>query len=173
MRTHAEWDVATHIAFVTGPTSSATRRRISSAALFVNVIARIAVGGTPSSMRWAMRWVSTLVLPDPAPATTSSGPPRCTTASSWSGFKLMGELILGTLRHSHRDTGTDGRLPCHDDEGDGGNDAAAGVSAGSGGRRGRHPELGGGAARDRRRPRQRAADRRMAHPRLHRQRLVV
>src|SRR5215204_5808915 len=34
-----------------------------------------------------MRWVSTRVLPDPAPATTSSGPPRCTTASSWSGFR--------------------------------------------------------------------------------------
>ena len=33
-----------------------------------------------------MRWVSTRVLPDPAPATTSSGPSRCTTASSWSGF---------------------------------------------------------------------------------------
>ena len=44
------------------------------------------MGGTPSSMRWAMRWVSTRVLPEPAPATTSSGPPRCTTASSWSGF---------------------------------------------------------------------------------------
>ena len=34
-----------------------------------------------------MRWVSTLVLPDPAPATTSSGPPRWTTASSWSGLR--------------------------------------------------------------------------------------
>ena len=33
-----------------------------------------------------MRWVSTRVLPEPAPATTSSGPPRWTTASSWSGF---------------------------------------------------------------------------------------
>ena len=34
-----------------------------------------------------MRWVSTRVLPEPAPATTSSGPPRWTTASSWSGFR--------------------------------------------------------------------------------------
>src|ERR1700709_1338235 len=87
MRTHAEWNVLTQIAFATGPTSAATRWRISSAALLVKVIARIAVGGTPSWMRWAMRWVSTRVLPEPAPATTSSGPPRCTTASSWSGFK--------------------------------------------------------------------------------------
>ena len=42
MRTQAEWNVHTHIALVTGPTSSATRWRISSAALLVNVIARIA-----------------------------------------------------------------------------------------------------------------------------------
>ena len=82
MRTHAEWNVDTHIVLATGPTSSATRWRISSAALFVNVMARIADGRTPSWIRWAMRWVSTRVLPDPAPATTSSGPPRWTTASS-------------------------------------------------------------------------------------------
>ena len=74
MRTHAEWNVHTHIAFTTGPTSAATRCFISSAALLVNVMARMAVGGTPSWMRWAMRWVSTRVLPEPAPATTSSGP---------------------------------------------------------------------------------------------------
>ena len=29
-----------------------------------------------------MRWVSTRVLPDPAPATISSGVPACTTAST-------------------------------------------------------------------------------------------
>ena len=34
--------------------------------------ATIRDGGTPASrIRWAMRWVSTLVLPEPAPATTS------------------------------------------------------------------------------------------------------
>jgi hypothetical protein len=37
-------------------------------------------------MRWAMRWVSTRVLPEPAPATTSSGPSSWTTASSWTGL---------------------------------------------------------------------------------------
>ena len=40
-----------------------------------------------------MRWVSTLVLPDPAPATTSSGPPRWTTASSWSGLSPVNASI--------------------------------------------------------------------------------
>ena len=74
IRTQAEWNVLTHMVRATGPTSAATRWRISSAALLVNVMARICDGCTPSSMRWAMRWVSTRVLPDPAPATTSSGP---------------------------------------------------------------------------------------------------
>ena len=40
--------------------SSATRRCISSAALFVNVRARICDGATPLSMRWAMRWADCL-----------------------------------------------------------------------------------------------------------------
>ena len=79
-------------------------------------------GCTPSSIRWAMRWVSTRVLPEPAPATTSSGPPRWTTASSWSGLSPesaapdmlspvspIRELILGTGRHT-RSEGVEGRL---------------------------------------------------------------
>src|SRR6476620_7880450 len=33
-----------------------------------------------------MRWVSTRVLPDPAPATTSSGLPECTTAARCCGL---------------------------------------------------------------------------------------
>ena len=48
MRTHAEWNVDTHIFLATGPTSASTRWRISSAALFVNVIARMRNGLTPS-----------------------------------------------------------------------------------------------------------------------------
>ena len=56
-------------------------RCISSAALLVKVMARISHGrASPVAMRWATRWVSTRVLPDPAPATTSNGPPRWTTA---------------------------------------------------------------------------------------------
>ena len=83
MRTQAEWKVLTHIFFATGPTRRATRSRISSAALLVNVMARMRIGSTPCSpIRWAMRCVSTRVLPEPAPATTSSGPDAWTTASS-------------------------------------------------------------------------------------------
>ena len=76
MRTQAEWNVDTHIALALGPTSRATRSFISPAALFVNVIARTAPGATPrSAMSQAIRWVSTRVLPEPAPATMRSGPP--------------------------------------------------------------------------------------------------
>ncbi len=41
IRTQALWKVLTHITFARGPTSEATRSRISPAALLVNVIARI------------------------------------------------------------------------------------------------------------------------------------
>ena len=51
MRTQAEWKVLTHMALTTGPTSVATRSRISAAALLVNVMARIEVGWTPERTR--------------------------------------------------------------------------------------------------------------------------
>ncbi|CAM5726580.1 hypothetical protein SMICM304S_10105 [Streptomyces microflavus] len=87
MRTHALWKVMTHMALARGPTSSSTRSFISPAALLVKVIARICPGCTPrSASRWAMRWVSTRVLPEPAPATMSSGDPACTTAARCSVF---------------------------------------------------------------------------------------
>ena len=64
------------------PTSSSTRSRISAAALLVNVIARIEPGcALRSEISQAIRRVSTRVLPEPAPATTSSGAPACTTAA--------------------------------------------------------------------------------------------
>src|SRR5437667_226980 len=88
MRTHAEWNVDTHIFWATGPTSAATRPFISSAALLVKVMARISKGEMPRSViSQAIRWVSTRVLPDPAPATTRSGPPGWVTASRWTGFR--------------------------------------------------------------------------------------
>ena len=66
-----------------------SRSRISPAALFVNVIARISFGLTPTAeIRWATLWVSTRVFPEPAPAITSSGPSVCRTASRWAGFRL-------------------------------------------------------------------------------------
>ena len=84
MRRQAEWNVETHIFSAGGPTSSATRERISSAALLVNVMARIPHGGaSPVARRWAMRRVRTRVLPEPAPAMMSNGPPRCSTAARW------------------------------------------------------------------------------------------
>ena len=74
-----------------GPAGRRARRRarfISPAALFVNVIARISPGCTSrSAIRYAMRLVSTRVLPDPAPATISSGPPWCTTAARCCGLR--------------------------------------------------------------------------------------
>ena len=70
------------------PRSPSTRAAISRAALFVNVIARIANGLTPCSrIRYAIRCVRARVLPDPAPATISTGPSVCRTASACTGFR--------------------------------------------------------------------------------------
>src|SRR5215217_4411203 len=44
-----------------------------------------------------MRWVSTRVLPDPAPARISNGPSPCTTASRWGGLRpASSSSILGS-----------------------------------------------------------------------------
>src|SRR3954453_9445284 len=87
MRAHAEWNVDTHMRRATGPTSAPTRSFISAAALFVKVIARISNGDTPRSLtRYATRCVSSRVLPDPAPAITSTGPSGALTASRWTGL---------------------------------------------------------------------------------------
>ena len=76
MRAQAAWKVETHMVAATGPTRSTTRLFISAAALLVKVMARISYGpACRLSIRYAMRWVSTRVLPEPAPASTSSGPP--------------------------------------------------------------------------------------------------
>ena len=89
MRPHAEWKVRIQIARAIGPSIVIRRSRISPAALFVKVIARISFGLTPiAEIRWATRCVSTRVLPEPAPAITSSGPSVCRTASRWAGFRL-------------------------------------------------------------------------------------
>ena len=89
MRTHMLWNVDTHMPRQRGPTRPFKRSRISAAALFVNVMARISHGATSwFSMRFAMRYVSTRVLPEPAPASTSSGPSMVTTASRCGPFKL-------------------------------------------------------------------------------------
>ena len=88
MRTHMLWKVDTHMPRAPGPTSLLKRSRISAAALLVNVIARISQGCTPlSASICAMRYVSTRVLPEPAPASTSRGPSMHSTASRCAGFK--------------------------------------------------------------------------------------
>ena len=96
MRTHMLWNVDTHMPRAAGPTSAPRRSRISAAALFVNVIARIRHGATSLfSMRFAMRYVSTRVLPLPAPASTSSGPSVQRTASFWAGFRESMSIGIG------------------------------------------------------------------------------
>ena len=49
IRTQIEWKVATHMRSACGPTSVATRSRISAAALLVKVMARICPGCAPPS----------------------------------------------------------------------------------------------------------------------------
>ena len=88
MRTQAEWNVETHMIRARRPTSSSTRSFISAAALLVKVMARIEPGcALRSEIVQAMRRVSTRVLPEPAPATTSSGAPACTTAARWGSLR--------------------------------------------------------------------------------------
>src|SRR5215471_5254815 len=71
------------------PTSESTRLAISDAALLVNVTARIESGCTPTpSIKCAIRYVMTRVLPLPAPARISTGPSVVSTASRCCGFSL-------------------------------------------------------------------------------------
>ena len=96
MRTQVEWKVPHHSPSPTGPSSFSTRARISPAALFVKVTARIESGGMPQPpIRCAMRCVSTRVLPLPAPARTNKGPSVVCTARSCSGFR---PAVISSLR---------------------------------------------------------------------------
>ena len=71
------------------PTRPSTLSRISPAALLVKVMAMMFHGRTPQcSIKYAIRQVSTLVLPEPAPARISSGPSVCCTASRCCGFNF-------------------------------------------------------------------------------------
>ena len=68
-------------------TTSRCAPRISCAALFVNVTARMECGDAPCVwMTQAMRCVSTRVLPEPAPASTSTGPTGAVTAARCASF---------------------------------------------------------------------------------------
>src|SRR5580704_6264968 len=88
-RAQSEWKVESQ--GVAGGTPalrrrSATRVRISSAALLVNVTARMDSAGVPLAMRLAMRKVMARVLPVPAPARIKTGPSVVSAARRCSGL---------------------------------------------------------------------------------------
>src|SRR5579864_4670936 len=63
-------------------------------------MARISPGRAwPLRMSRARRWVSTVVLPVPAPATTSRGPAMCSTASFWRGFNSKAGAEAGAAEN--------------------------------------------------------------------------
>ena len=75
IRRQDEWKVEIHMESAASPTRVLTRDFISAAALLVKVMAKMLQGATfLASKRYAIRWVTVLVLPEPAPAKISSGP---------------------------------------------------------------------------------------------------
>ena len=94
-----EWNVQTVSSLaVASPISFLRRSDISSAAFRVKVIATIFFGLMPDCIIFSILCVRTVVLPDPAPATTRQGPFMCSTALIWSGFILLpkrGRLLCG------------------------------------------------------------------------------
>src|SRR5262245_38326403 len=78
------WKVLIHVSAYPYGMSWSTRSAISAAAFSVKVRARISSGlARLLAMRCAMRRVSTVVLPVPAPAMVSSGPAPWSTAARW------------------------------------------------------------------------------------------
>lgn len=100
MRAQQAWNVVTHASPAMPPVSRSIRSRISRAALLVNVIARICHAGTPVSSRCATRQVSARVLPEPAPASTSTGPCRVSTAWRCCGLRELQSIQHSSLRLS-------------------------------------------------------------------------
>src|SRR5204863_226333 len=81
--------------------SSSTRPRISAAAFFVYVMARIPCAGAPPSRTRRYRSTSTVVLPLPAPAVTARFLPR-SSAAAWAAVRLHGMGGLRSGRHLRR-----------------------------------------------------------------------
>src|SRR3954470_14200567 len=75
--------------------SDSSRSRISPAAPLEKVSARTPSAGTPCSTSQAKRRVMTRVLPVPAPATTSSGPPGWVTASRCAALRPSSGAGIG------------------------------------------------------------------------------
>ena len=86
-RAQNEWKVATGSSSHEVSIIVSSRSRISPAAAFEKVSARMQSAGVPSATSHAKRSVTTRVFPVPAPATTSIGPPGCVTASSWAALR--------------------------------------------------------------------------------------
>ena len=100
-----EWNVEIQRSGAASPTNASMRERISPAAFLVKVRARIVQGGTfLSPMRKATRCAMARVFPEPAPASTSTGPSGAVTAALWpalSSESMSGGLESGLL-NSHR-----------------------------------------------------------------------
>src|SRR5882672_3983541 len=77
------------------PASLTMRSFISAAALLVKVTQRMARAGTPRSSRCTVRWAMTRVLPEPAPASTRTGPSVWSTASRWRGLRSERSTAAG------------------------------------------------------------------------------
>ena len=81
-----------------------TRLVISDAARREKVISRMRRGSAPLTMRWATRWASVLVLPEPAPAMTSSGARGVRRGAVLDGAPLLGieRVEIGGCRFHRR-----------------------------------------------------------------------
>src|SRR6266850_7200010 len=87
-----EWKVPDHgrrTCIASSPTMRCARRVISIAARRLKVRSRMRCGFAPSRMRCATRCASVLVLPVPAPAMISSGPPPKHAAARCAGFSFL------------------------------------------------------------------------------------
>src|SRR5687768_10592013 len=106
--------VAWNVPPQTRPSSRApaeARDTISRAARRVKVSSRIRSGATPRSTNRATRQARVHVLPEPAPATTRSGPPTCSTAARCSGFSRskasnMRSSRIGAATDAGKDPGS-------------------------------------------------------------------
>ena len=89
IRAEREWNVPILTDAAASPISAATRSRISRAALFVNVTAMTAAGGSPASVTsQAIRAVRVVVFPVPAPAEMPEAPDGAQAAARWAGSSI-------------------------------------------------------------------------------------
>ncbi len=96
-----EWKVPMVIFFASCPPAiELILSVISFAALLVKVSARILNGSILFSIMWAMRYVKTLVFPEPAPAITIAAPYICFAATFWLSFSSFRKSMKNALYKS-------------------------------------------------------------------------